>query len=152
MKLEVEFRVATKKDVAGIIELCNECFFEDTDVKFAERVFEETKDSPNDIYLIGIVEGKIIAHAKITIIKTIYGKMNTYSILNHVCVKPEYRRHNIATKMLKEIERISVENGCVTMELWSNNVRTAAHACYKNYGFHLDEAGFFSKSIDQGEA
>ena len=31
--------------------------------------------------------------------------------------------------------------------IWSNNVRTAAHACYYNYGFELDDAGFFSMSV-----
>lgn len=145
--MEVKFKIATKKDVAGIIELCNECFFEETDVKEAEQIFEETKDNPDDIYLVGTFDNKIIAHAKITVIKTMYEVMGTYAILNHVCVKPEYRRHQIATKMLEEIEKICTKHGCKAMELWSNNVRTAAHACYKNYGFHLDEAGFFSKEI-----
>ena len=73
--------------------------------------------------------------------------MGIYSILNHVCVKPEYRRHGIATMMLDKIKEICVEKNCAKMELWSNNVRTAAHACYHNYGFHLDEAGFFSYNL-----
>ena len=106
--------------------------------------------NPNDIYLIGVVDDKIIAHSKITIIETMYQNMNVYAILNHVCVKEEYRRHNIATKMLEEIEKICLDRGCKTMELWSNNVRVPAHACYKNYGFHLDDAGFFSKKIGEG--
>lgn len=76
-----------------------------------------------------------------------YEPMGTYSILNHVCVKPEYRRHGIATQMLEEITKICTLKKCNAMELWSNNVRTAAHACYKKYGFHLDDAGFFSKKI-----
>ena len=79
------------------------------------------------------MDNKIIAHTKITIIPTIYEKMNTYAILNHVCVKEEYRRHNIATLMLKEIERICRLKKVKTMELWSNNVRVPAHACYKKY-------------------
>jgi ribosomal protein S18 acetylase RimI-like enzyme len=143
----LEFKIAKKEDVEGIIKLCNECFFEETEVEYAYQVFEKTKNNPNDIYLIGTIDGKIVAHAKITIIETMYKPMMTYSILNHVCVKPEYRRCNIATKMLKEIEKICVEKGCVKMELWSNNVRVPAHACYKKYGFHLDDAGFFSKEI-----
>lgn len=71
--------------------------------------------------------------------------MNTYAILNHVCVKEEYRRHQIATKMLDEVSKICKEKGVKTLELWSNNVRVPAHGCYKKYGFHLDDAGFFSK-------
>lgn len=145
--MEVNFRIATLDDVENIIKLCNECFFEETSLDYAYNVFKKTMDDPNQIYIVGEVDNQIIAHSKITIIPTIYEVMNTYSILNHVCVKPEYRRHNIATKMLKEIEKICTDKGCKKMELWSNNVRTAAHACYKKYGFTIDDAGFFSKKI-----
>lgn len=145
--MDVKFRIATIEDVEGIIELCNECFSENTSLEYATRVFRETENDKNQIYVVGEVDGKIIAHTKITIIPTIYEKMNTYSILNHVCVKPEYRRHNIGTKMLVECERISKEHNCVAVELWSNNFRQAAHACYKHYGFVVNDAAFFSKEI-----
>lgn len=145
--MEVNFRKATIDDVEAIIKLCNECFDENTSIDYAKRIYKETENDDNQIYLVGIANDEIIAHTKITIIPTIYEKMNTYSILNHVCVKPEYRRHNIATKMLDECEKISKEKNCVAMELWSNNFRQPAHACYKNYGFIVNDAKFFSKEI-----
>ena len=49
--------------------------------------------------------------------------------------------------MLEVIERICKERGCTSLKLWSNNYRTAAHACYKNFGFIINDAGFFSKEI-----
>lgn len=147
--MEVNFRVATLEDVEKIIALCNECFTEETDVVRAKESFQRTEKNPNDIYLVGELDGNIIAHCKVTIIETMYHPMGTYSILNHVCVKPEYRRHRIATKMLDVVTDISLKKGCNKMELWSNNVRTAAHACYYDYGFQLDDAGFFSKVISE---
>ena len=104
--MEVKFRIATRDDIKEIIDLCNVVFIEDTPYEYALKVFEETKDDPNNIYLVGIVDDKIVSHAKITVVHTMYEKMNTYAILNHVCVMEEYRRHNIATKMLREIEKI----------------------------------------------
>lgn len=145
--MNILFRRATSEDVEAIVDLCNECFFENTSLEYAKKSFEQTKNDPNQIYLVGIMDGKIIAHVKITVIPTMYEKMNTYSILNHVCVKEEYRRHNIATKMLDECTKISKEMGCVAMELWSNNTRVPAHACYKHYGFVVNDAKFFSKAI-----
>lgn len=145
--MEVTFRKATLEDVKDIIALCNECFEENTSIEYAERIFKETMNDKNQIYLVGLVDGKIVAHSKITIIPTIYEKMNTYSILNHVCVKPEYRRYHIATEMLSECERISKEHDCVAVELWSNNFRQPAHACYHHYGFVVNDAKFFSKEI-----
>ena len=107
--MKVEFKRATVEDVEGIIELCNECFNESNSIDYAKEIFLKTKEDENQIYVIGVVDNKIIAHTKITIIPTIYEKMNKYAILNHVCVKPEYRRHDIATKMLEECEKISKE-------------------------------------------
>ena len=145
--MEVTFRRMTKKDLPEVVALCNEIFFEETSLDYAKKIYRKYKKDPNQIYIVGIVDGKIVAHLKITIIQTIYEKMNTYAILNHVGVKEEYRRHGIATKMLDEAFKICKDNHCVKVELWSNNVRTAAHACYYNYGFELDDAGFFSKEI-----
>lgn len=147
--MNIEFSIASSDDITNIIDLCNLCFDEDTSYDYALKVFKETKESGNDIYIVGKIDQKVVAHAKITIIKTIYEKMNTYAILNHVCVHPDYRRNNIATKMLDEITKICKEKHCVAMELWSMNFRTAAHACYKNYGFTKDDAGFFSKSLKE---
>lgn len=146
--MEVIFRKATLDDVEGIIKLCNECFDEDTSMEYALKVFKETMDDPNNYYLIGEVDGNIIAHTKITVIPTIYEKMNTYCILNHVCVKPDYRRHNIGMQLLSECERITKGMGCIVMELWSNNFRQPAHSCYLKYGFKINDAKFFSKDID----
>lgn len=145
--MKVSFRKATIEDVEGIITLCNECFNETTSLEYATKVFKETENDENQIYIVGLDDDKIIAHTKITIIPTIYEKMNKYAIINHVCVKPEYRRHNIATLMLDEVSKICKEKGCVSIELWSNNFRQPAHACYKKYGFNVEDAKFFAKRI-----
>lgn len=145
--MEITFRKARLEDVEGLIGLCNECFNEETSVEYAMDLFKKTEADPNNIYLIGILEGEIIAHTKLTIIRTIFENMNTYAILNHVCVKPEYRRHNLATRMLEIVEQICIDQGCKTLKLWSNNVRVPAHKCYKKFGFVLQEAGFFEKQI-----
>lgn len=145
--MTVDFRIANESDVESIIKLCNECFDEETSLDYAKGVFNETKNDDNQIYLIGVVNDEVVAHVKITIIPTIYEKMNKYAILNHVCVRPDYRRHNLATKMLEECNKICKEKGCVAMELWSMNFREAAHACYKNFGFHVDDAKFFSIGV-----
>ena len=145
--MELKLRFATREDVEELIDLCNVCFEEHTDYEKALKVFDETYHDPNQLYLIGLFHDKIVAHTKITIVPTMFDGMDTYAILNHVCVKPEYRRHNLATRMLEIVEQICVEQGCKTLKLWSNNVRVPAHKCYKKIGFVLQEAGFFEKQI-----
>ena len=142
------YRKAEIEDIDEIIELCNECFEENTSLEYARIVFLETVNDPNQIYLIGVMDDCIVAHAKVTIIPTIYENMNTYAIVNHVCVKKEYRRHNLATKMFGEVFRVCKEEGCKKVELWSNNFRVAAHSFYKNYGFVVEDAKFFSMNVE----
>ncbi len=146
-KDKLNFRIAGREDVKDIIKLCDECFNETTNLEYAYRIFDENKNDKNQIYLIGEYDGEIIAHTKITVIPTIYENMNTYAIINHVCVREDMRRHNIATLMLDEVKKICKEHKCKTIELWSRNFRTAAHACYLNYGFKIDDAKFFIYEI-----
>lgn len=145
--MKVEFLIANESHIEEIIHLCNECFDEETDVEEALKLYNLNKEDKNQIYLVGIVDDKIVAHTRITIIPTIFRGMDTYAILNHVCVKEEYRKHKIATQMLHEIENICKERNCISLKLWSNNVRFAAHACYKKFGFIPNDATFFSKEI-----
>ena len=144
--MDLLFREANYDDVEAIVNLCNECFGEKTSVDYAKEVFDKTKDDKNQIYLVGIVDGKIVAHTKIAIIPTMFEPMSTYAILNHVCVKPSCR-HNIGTKMLVECEKICKKMNCVEMKLWSKNFRIPAHECYKRYGFNVIEATFFEKKV-----
>lgn len=145
--METIFREAEINDLPGIIKLCNECFEENTDLPKAKKIFRKTEFDDNQIYLIGEKDGKIIAHARMVIVPTIYDDMGTYAILNHICVKPEYRREHIGTKLLDECFRIAKERGCKTVNLWSKNFRIAAHAMYKKYGFKVVDAKFFTKEI-----
>lgn len=146
--MDIEFRVATPEDVEGIIQLCNACFNENTSLTYAKKVYEQNAKDPNQIYLVGIREGEIVAHTKINIVPTIYEEMNTYAILNHVCVKQTLRRSHIATKMLDVCFKIAKEHNCKSVELWSKNFREAAHGLYHHYGFEVMNAKFFTKEVE----
>ena len=39
--MDVEFKIATSKDVEGIIKLCNVCFDENTYLEYAKRIYFE---------------------------------------------------------------------------------------------------------------
>lgn len=145
--MEVNFRPATRADLEDIIALTNECFDENTPLEYAEKVWNQTENNPNTIYLNGYLGDQLVAHVRIAIIPTIYEEMNTFAILNHVCVKPDVRRHHLGTKLLDETFKICREHGVKTVELWSKNFRIAAHALYHKYGFEVVDAKFFSKDI-----
>lgn len=145
--MEVEFRTATRADLEDIVTLTNTCFDEKTPVEYAEKVWPDTENDPNQIYINGYLDGKLVAHTKITIIPTIYEEMNTFAILNHVCVDPTVRRQHLGTKLLDEVFRVCKERNVKVVELWSKNFREAAHALYRKYGFEVVDAKFFAKEV-----
>ena len=145
--MEVKFRIATFDDVEGIIKLCDECFNEKTSLDYAKKIYRENENDSNQVYVVGMLDDLVVAHAREQIIPTIYEDMNTYAILNHVCVKPDYRRHNIGTKLLDSCFKIAKEKNCKCVELWSKNFRQAAHGLYHKYGFEVMDAKFFTKDI-----
>ena len=144
--MDIEFRIAKKEDVGEMIKLCNECFGEKSSEEYALKRFDEKNDQ--QIYLLGVTEeGIVVSHTLINIIPTCFEEMGTYAILNHVCVKPEYRRNHIGEKMMDECAKICLARGCKMMKLWSKNFRTAAHAMYHKYGFETIDAAFFEKAL-----
>lgn len=147
--MKVKFRMAESSDIPGIVDLCNECFDESTTIEKAMKVYNENASDPNSIYIIGIMDDKIIAHTRIAIVKTPFDGMDTFAILNHVCVKPDYRKHHIATHMLEVIKTICEQKGCCAIKLWSRNFRVPAHTCYKKFGFKADDATFFSLELEK---
>lgn len=147
--MQAKFRPATLEDVPEIIQLTNECFNEKTDVAHAEKIFQ--KNDANAIYFVGILEEKIVAFSRITIIETPFDGMEAYAILNHVCVKPEYRRHHLGTQLLTATEKLCKERGCISLKLWSKNFRIPAHAMYQKFGFKIIDAKFFEKSLEGGD-
>ncbi len=147
MDIIVKFSLADASKIRGIVDLCNEVFEEHTDYDEALKLFNENRLDRNQIYVIGEYEGKVIAHTRIAIIPTMFKEMGTFAILNHVCVKPEFRKHHIATKMLEVVRTVCKNHECKEIKLWSRNFRVPAHTCYKNFGFVADDSTFFSIKI-----
>ena len=145
--MKIDFKLADETDIEELVNVCNICFDEDTSIADAKESFKLQKNDKNQLYVIGLIDNKIVAHTRIAIIPTIFSGMDTYAILNHVCVLEEYRHHKIATEMLKVVEKLCQDRGCTSLKLWSKNFRTAAHACYKNFGFQTIDAAFFEKEI-----
>lgn len=60
--MEVKFRKATFEDIPMLVDLCNKCFDENTDIDRARQLFLKTQDEDTQIYLVGEFNGEIVAH------------------------------------------------------------------------------------------
>ena len=145
--MEISFKEVGPGAAAEVTSLTNECFNENASTD-AVKSFIEAHQNKNQIYLAGYLENTLVAFALISIIETPFPGMDTYAILNHVCVKPEYRRHHLGTKLLTEVEKICEGKGVNSLKLWSKNFRIPAHALYQKFGFKIVDAKFFEKELN----
>ena len=145
--MQAIFRPVTIDDIPALVGLTNECFSENTSIEKAEQLFRAQVDDQDSIYLAGFLENQLVAFARIAIVRTPFDGMGTYAILNHVCVKPEFRRHHLGTALLSTAEDLCRDSGCSSIKLWSKNFRVPAHALYQKFGFHIINAKFFEKEL-----
>ena len=113
--MQPRFRVAKIEDVRGIVELCNEVFEENTDVARAEEIFRSVATDEKHFYVIGEMDGRIVAHANVTIVPTISEGLGTYAVLNHVCVRPDVRRGGIGMKLLNACFAVAKHYDCARL-------------------------------------
>ena len=157
MEGQIEFILGGEDNLEDIINLTNECFNENTTLGHATEVyFRNRLDTNPDAYVCGYLPDEsgnhtLAAFARLAFIDTPFDGMETYCILNHVCVKPEFRRHHLGTQLLEECERIAAMRNCRDLKLWSKNFRVPAHALYQKYGFKIIDAKFFEKPIERGQ-
>ena len=57
--MELHFRFAKEEDIRELIDVCNECFDETTNYDEALHIFRKTKQDSNQLYLIGLLNGKL---------------------------------------------------------------------------------------------
>ena len=61
--MEVYFKEATIDYVSGIVSLGNDCFDEMTSISYAKQMMEQAEGDKNQIYLVGMIDKEIVAHA-----------------------------------------------------------------------------------------
>ena len=148
--MAIIFRNAVETDVPEIIDLCNESFNENTSVEYAMQAFEQSKNNPCDIYIVGVNEenGEIVSHVKVTIVTTMFEGMGNFGLCNHVCVKPTYRGQKICASMIDYVRMVCAARYCGSIRLWSSNFREAAHRSYINNGFEPQDVTVFFSDLE----
>ncbi|MBO5866982.1 MAG: ribosomal protein S18-alanine N-acetyltransferase [Clostridia bacterium] len=120
----LQFDMNTVFDLADIEK---ECFGKD-----AWTISSIRGEFSNDFsYLIGYYEeDTLVAY---TCVRAMYEEAQVCNI----AVLPNYRRKGIATKLIDEMLRLSVDKGCKYCELEVNTENTPAIELYKKCGFEV---------------
>lgn len=126
--------------------------YHDSDLESLNLLLKESFDlskkstETNNIEIVAIIDNKVVGFLTLSklhdSIRNIY-----YFYVNYVCVKNEYRRCGIASKLFNYVFKICRNENVAYIELTSNPSRHEAHALYEKIGFTIRSTDVFRKEI-----
>lgn len=128
-------------DTEDVIELWSQCgliFPQNNPKRDIER---KLKVNP-EWFLVGELEGEVIATC-------MAGYEGHRGWINYLAVSPKYRRHGLATQMIREAERILKDAGCPKINLQIRSSNKDIITFYKAIGFKKDDVVSMGKRLEQ---
>ena len=134
----MEVELLKKSDIENYINLIKEIFEYEPSKESIEKLIKKEKvlivKKNNDIIAsVQIVEGYE------------YIKCQKFYHLYYFCVKKDYRRQGIASKLFDKVEELASKNDINYVELTSGNQRRQAYYFYKSKDFKIKDTTVFVK-------
>lgn len=153
----MNIRKAETKDFDSILKLQLE--LEDTEVKFDSNLIErcyETNEgkkrlikrikSKAQVFLVAESNNEIVGFIDGRIMEETIWYKEKVGILEHICVKKENRRNNVASNLLKEFESRLISMGAKYIQILAFPNNKPAMDLYKKYGYDMYSV-YLSKRI-----
>ena len=113
-----------------------------------EQAFDTIQADPNQVLLVGELDGVVVAMLQITFIPGLSRRGATRANIEAVRVSSALRSQGIGAWLMNEAIAIARERGCALAQLTSDAQRTEAHAFYGRLGFVASHVGF--KAVLEG--
>jgi len=146
--LNVQYRLATRRDVPVIVRLLaedelgaqRECF-ETSLPESYYTAFDTIDADPNNELIVAHANGEIIGTLQLMFLPSLSYQGGMRAQIESVRVAEQYRGQGIGTDMMKWALERARERGCHLMQLASNKSRTGAHRFYEKLGFVKSHIG-----------
>jgi ribosomal protein S18 acetylase RimI-like enzyme len=144
----VVFRKARLEDLRAILEMLNE----DKVGTVLERIeqpmprlytdaFALLDADPNQLLLVGEVDGRIAASLQLSFIPGIAHQAAWRAQVEAVRVARELRGRGIGEAMMRHVIALARERGCALVQLTTNKARDDAQRFYRRLGFAASHEG-----------
>jgi GNAT superfamily N-acetyltransferase len=146
--MKVSFRTAKAEDLLSIVRMLADDFlgqqrerYEDPLPESYVKAFREIDADPNNELIVAERDGEVVGTLQLTYTPSICFQGGKRCTVESVRVDAKYRGKGIGREMmLWAIERAK-ENGCISMQLTTNNDRVDAHRFYEGLGFSKSHVG-----------
>ncbi|HLJ19993.1 MAG TPA: GNAT family N-acetyltransferase [Stellaceae bacterium] len=144
----VLFRKARREDLRAILELLNDGKLgnvleriEDPLPQTYYRAFAAIEADPNQVLLVGEIDGRIVASLQLTFIPGIAHQGAWRAQVEAVRVVRERRGQRIGEAMMRHVIALARERGCDRVQLTTNKARDDAQRFYRRLGFVASHEG-----------
>lgn len=146
---EPTFRRATRADLAAIVELLADDDVNGWREKPGEPLdpgyvaaFEAIDPDPNNVLVVGELDGAIVATAQLTFAPGLIQRGATRAIIEGVRVSSRLRSKRVGQKLIAHLERLAHDNGCIATQLTTSKPRVHAQRFYERIGYTHSHFGF----------
>jgi ribosomal protein S18 acetylase RimI-like enzyme len=146
--VSVLFRKARHEDLRAVLELLNDGKvanvlerIEDPLPPVYDDAFAAVEADPNQLLLVGEVDGRIVASLQLTFIPGIAHQGAWRAQVEAVRVARDLRGHKIGKAMMQHVIALARERGCALVQLTTNKARDDAQRFYRGLGFVASHEG-----------
>lgn len=142
------FRPAAIDDLRAIVQMLADDFlgsqrerFEDPLPENYLRAFREIEADTNNELVVAEVDGEVVGTLQLTYTPSISFQGSKRCTVESVRVDERFRGQGIGREMMLWAIGRAKDNGCVSMQLTTNNDRIDAHRFYESLGFSRSHVG-----------
>jgi ribosomal protein S18 acetylase RimI-like enzyme len=146
--LSVSFRKARREDLRAMLELLNDAKMGNVPEQLQDplpRVYQDAfamiDADPNQLLLVGEIDGRIVASLQLTFIPGIAHQGAWRAQVEAVRVASDLRGRRIGEAMMRHVIARARERGCDRVQLTTNKARDDAHRFYRRLGFVASHEG-----------
>ena len=144
--LDVTFRDARRDDLTRIVALLTDDVIgagrEGASSEAYEAAFATIDTDPNNLLVVGELDGEVVATMQLTFVPTISRGASTRMVVEAVRVDSRLRGRGVGRLLMDEAHRRGRERGCALAQLASDKRRTDAHRFYRALGYEQSHEGF----------
>lgn len=146
--LNVQYRLATRRDIPAIVRLLAEDNLGAQRERFETPLpapyyaaFEAIDADPNNELIVAHANEEIIGTLQLMFLPHLSHQGGMRAQVSSVRVAEQFRGQGIGTDMMKWVLERARERGCLLMQLTSSKSRTDAHRFYEKLGFEKTNIG-----------
>jgi len=106
------------------------------------KAFDDIVSDPRQVLLVAEDSGMVVGTLQVTVSQHLLSRGLRRAVVEALFIHPEHQRQGAGAALMKHAMEIARAEGCQSIELTSNKIRTGAHAFYARMGFRATHDGF----------